>query len=100
LDHSDKVKAWVKNDHLGFEIVYLFKGVFQKYRPDFIIRLANGEHLILETKGQETERDKAKRSFLDEWVEAINHQGGFGKWKAAVSKHPDDVPEILHKAGA
>jgi type III restriction enzyme len=94
------LKAWVKNDHLGFEIVYLFKGVVQKYRPDFIIRLANGEHLILETKGQETERDKAKRSFLDEWIEAINQEGGFGKWRSAVSRHPDDVPEILHKACA
>ena len=95
LDRSDTVKAWVKNDHLGFEIVYLFRGVVQKYRPDFIIRLANGEHLILETKGQETERDKAKRGFLDEWVRAINEHGGFGKWRWAVSKHPDDLWELL-----
>ncbi len=85
----------MKNDHLGFEIVYLFKGVVQKYRPDFIIRLVNGERLILETKGQESERDKAKRSFLAEWVRAINEHGGFGKWRAAVSRHPDDVIELL-----
>ncbi len=77
------------------EIVYLFKGVVQKYRPDFIIHLANGEHLILETKGQESERDKGKRSFLAEWVRAINEHGGFGQWRAAVSRHPDDVLELF-----
>ena len=38
------VDAWVKNDHLGFEIVYVFDGVVRKYRPDFLVRLADRHH--------------------------------------------------------
>lgn len=95
FDRNPDVKAWVKNDHLGFEIVYIFKGEVRKYRPDFIILLKNGSFLILETKGQETRQDKTKREFLDEWVKAVNQHGGFGTWLWAVSKQPDDVAGII-----
>ena len=95
LDHSGNVDAWVKNDHLGFEVLYVFKGVVHKYRPDFIIRLKTGDYLVLETKGQDTDQDKTKRTFLDEWVNAVNEHGGFGKWGWAVAKQPGDVMGIL-----
>ena len=95
LDHNAHVEAWVKNDHLGFEILYVFAGVVRKYRPDFIIRLKTGDLLILETKGQDTQRDKTKRRFLDEWVKAVNEHGGFGKWRWAVSRNPADVRRII-----
>ena len=51
LDRSPEVSAWVKNDHLGFEIFYIHRGVVRKYRPDFLIRLKSGATLVLETKG-------------------------------------------------
>ncbi len=95
LNHNPNVDAWVKNDHLGFEILYIFGGVVRTYYPDFIIRLKNGQFLVLETKGQETERDKTKREFLAEWVMAINEHGGFGRWQFAVSKNPADVRMII-----
>ncbi|MFH0904613.1 MAG: DEAD/DEAH box helicase family protein [Methanobacteriota archaeon] len=98
LDRNPGVESWVKNDHLGFEILYIFKGEVRKYRPDFIIRLKNGVKLILETKGQDTQQDKTKREFLDEWVKAVNQHGGFGIWQWSVSKDPADVAEILEKA--
>jgi type III restriction enzyme len=53
--------------------------------------------LILETKGQDTQKDKTKREFLDEWVQAVNRHGGFGKWAWSVSTHPKDVAEIIGK---
>jgi type III restriction enzyme len=98
LDRNENVKAWAKNDHLGFEILYTFKGVIKKYRPDFLIQLKTGNFLVLETKGQDTQQDKTKRAFLDEWVKAVNGKGGFGKWSWAVSYNPSDLPEILDKA--
>jgi type III restriction enzyme len=98
LDRNKSVEAWVKNDHLGFEIHYTFQGIVHKYRPDFIIRLTNGTHLILEVKGQDTQQDKTKREFLDEWIRAVNTHGGFGKWIWAVSKNPKDIEDILEKA--
>ena len=30
LDSSDAVAAWVKNDHLGFEVLYVYRGVVRK----------------------------------------------------------------------
>ncbi|NIS48561.1 MAG: type III restriction endonuclease subunit R, partial [candidate division Zixibacteria bacterium] len=95
LDNHPKVEAWAKNDHLGFVIYYIFRGVVYRYFPDFIIKLTNGEQLILETKGQDTQKDKTKREFLDEWVQVVNEQGGFGRWHWAVSKAPSEIYEIL-----
>jgi len=97
LERNESVESWVKNDHLGFEIGYTFQGIYHKYRPDFIIKLKNGKHLILEVKGQDTQKDKTKREFLDEWVRAVNSQGGFGKWSWGVSKNIKDIEGIIHK---
>lgn len=98
LDHSDTVEAWVKNDHLGFEILYIYRGVVRKYRPDYLVRLKNGTHLILETKGQATDQDRTKWKFLAEWVDAVNTHGGFGYWRWAVANQPGEVHDILLKA--
>ena len=96
LERNKKiVAAWVKNDHLGYEIMYVYKGVVKKYRPDFLIRLATGKMLVLEVKGQDTQRDKTKRQFLDEWVKAVNAHGGFGRWSCDVSYDTADLPDIL-----
>lgn len=88
----------MKNDHLGFEILYIFEGVVRKYWPDFLIRLKTGGFLILETKGQDTQQDKTKREFLNEWVKAVNQHSGFGEWQWVVSKDPADVAGILEDA--
>jgi len=95
LDDSPAVAAWVKNDHLGFEIPYLYQGVVHKYRPDFLVRLTSGEMLILETKGQDSEQDQVKRRYLDEWVQAVNAYGGFDHWRWAVAHHPGEIRGIL-----
>ena len=100
LERNKHVAAWAKNDHLGFEIMYVYKGVVQKYRPDFLIRLATGRMLVLEVKGQETQQDRTKRESLDEWVRAVNSHGGFGQWACDVSFDPADVPAILAKCAA
>ena len=97
LDQNTSVDAWVKNDHLGFEVLYIYRGVVRKYRPDFIIRLKSGNHMILETKGQDTEQNKTKRRFLDEWVKAVNEHGGFGQWCWGVSKDPGDIKDVVSR---
>ena len=95
LDRAPEVTAWVKNDHLGFEVFYVHRGVVRKFLPDFLIRLRTGDMLVLETKGQDSDRDQTKRRFLDEWVRAVNAHGGFGQWYWAVSKKPGDILDIL-----
>jgi type III restriction enzyme len=89
----------VKNDHLGFEVHYLFQGGVRKYRPDFLVVLSNGTRLVLEVKGQDTDQDRTKREFLAEWVAAVNEHGGFGRWAAAVSFAPADLTDLLAKHG-
>ena len=97
LDHSPSVDAWVKNDHLGFEVLYVYRGVVRKYRPDFIIRLKSGNLLVLETKGQPDEQSYSKRRALEQWTLAVNQHGGFGQWTCDVSINPGDVKDILNK---
>ena len=100
LDRSPHVAAWAKNDHLNFEVRYLFDGGFHKYRPDFLVRLVNDEILIIETKGEEDQKDRVKREAMREWIRAVNESGGFGRWHEtpAVSRRPDDIPQILDVA--
>ena len=98
LDRNKYVSAWVKNDHLGYEIPYVYQGAVHKYRPDFIIRLVDGSYLVVETKGRDTQKDKIKRSYLNEWVEAVNADGRFDKWQWAVSFHPKDIGKILENS--
>ena len=81
LERAPEVEAWVKNDHLGFEILYIWQGVVKKFRPDFLIRLANGVNLILEVKGQDTQENRRKRQFLAEWVTAVNEHAALAYGK-------------------
>ena len=97
LDHAPEVAAWAKNEHLGFEVFYVHRGVVRKYRPDFLIRLQSDDMLVLETKGRDSEQNRTKRRFLDEWVNAINAHGDFGRWVGNVSRAPGDIQDILSR---
>lgn len=87
--------SWVKNDHLGFEIYYFWQGETRTYYPDFIIRFTDNRHIILEVKGQKTDQDEAKWVAAREWVEAVNADGNFGKWKFAVLDKPKELFEVV-----
>ena len=95
LDAHPAVEKWVKNDHLGFEIFYVFRGVVRRYRPDFLVRFHGGPTLILEIKGRYTEHAKEKNAALRTWVRAINQHGGFGAWTSTVCLDPEKLPDTL-----
>jgi type III restriction enzyme len=95
LDNSELVDSWVKNDHLGFEILYMYRGAVRKYRPDFLVRLNCGMMVIVEVKGQETDESRAKHRFLDEWVRAINGCGQFWNWRWIVVDDTGKIEEQL-----
>ncbi|MBR0282583.1 MAG: DEAD/DEAH box helicase family protein [Oscillibacter sp.] len=97
LEKNPHVIAWAKNDHLGFEILYIFDGVVRKYTPDFLVKLDNGKTLVLETKGQESGREREKRKALAEWIEAVNNCGDFGEWHNDISFNIADVDGIIAK---
>lgn len=64
-------------------------------RSAFLVRLANGDMLILETKGEEDEQARVKHRYLDEWAQAINAHGGFGRWRWAVVRNPGEIQDVL-----
>jgi type III restriction enzyme len=97
LDSSPDVASWAKNDHLGFEIMYVHRGVTRKFRPDFLVRLMSGTMLVLEVKGRDSAENRTKRHALGEWVRAVNNHGGFGRWTWDVSFDPSDVRDILQR---
>ena len=73
LDKNKNVLSWVKNDHLGFNIAYTDEtGKQRTYIPDFIIKLSNGDHLILEVKGIKKKRDIQKWNFMNNWCKAVS----------------------------
>ncbi len=97
INESEHVKSFIKNDHLNFVVYYNFQGVVRRFFPDFICKLNNGKNLIIETKGQDSEQNKTKRAYLDEWCRAINQHGGFGQWYWEVSFDPNDIQTLIAK---
>jgi type III restriction enzyme len=87
--------SWVKNDHIGFEINYVYQGEYHTYYPDFIIRMNGERYLLVEVKGQKTDKDKAKWAAAEEWVKAVNNTGKFGAWEFKVLEKPDDIFEVI-----
>ena len=85
LERNKHVLSWAKNDHLGFVTPYIFDGTIKNYYPDFLIKLDNGMMLVLEVKGIDSQQNKTKRKYLDEWIRAINTDGRFGRWAWDVS---------------
>ncbi len=94
-DRIPHLLSWAKNDHLGFEIYYLWQGKVHTYFPDFLLRFEGERYVILEVKGQKKEQDKAKWAAAEEWVRAVNAQGGFGQWEFKALEDPKDLFEIL-----
>ena len=97
FEKSGKVAAYAKNDHLGFQVYYLWNGARRRFVPDFLVRLANGRMLVLEVKGEDSEQDRAKRAALDAWVKGVNARGGFGVWCADVAFQPAEIQDIVQR---
>lgn len=100
FETSDKVLSYVKNDHLGFQIHYMWNGSRRRFLPDFLVQLTNGHTLVLEIKGVDDDQNRAKRSALDAWVRGVNQKGGFGVWAHAVAFQPSQVSDVLVEFGA
>jgi type III restriction enzyme len=99
FETDGRVLAYAKNDHLGFEISYLWNGVRRRYLPDFLVRLSNGQTLVLEIKGEDSEQNRHKRAALATWVTTINERGGFGCWCHDVAFEPGRLRDMLAEHG-
>jgi type III restriction enzyme len=85
-----RVKAYVKNHSLSFEVPYRYGSVSRIYRPDFIVLVDDGHgdedllHLVVEIKGyrREDAKDKAE-TMRTYWIPGVNNSGKFGRWAFA-----------------
>jgi len=82
-----KVKAYVKNHNLGFEVPYVWQGEQKTYLPDFIFLVDDGHgendllHLVVEIKGFRQEDAKAKKEAMEVfWVPGVNRLKNYGRW--------------------
>jgi type III restriction enzyme len=94
IDTHDAVVAFVKNQGLGFGIPYLHDGQPHEYIPDFVVRLTNGVHLILETKGHDP-LEEVKAQAARRWVDAVNADGRYGEWRYVVVHEMADVGSAI-----
>ena len=95
LDAHPKVRRWVKNQSMGFEVPYQMAGVPRRYIPDFIVVVDDGRgeddllHLVCEVKGYRGEDAKEKKNTMETyWVPGINNTGKFGRWAFAEFRDP------------
>ncbi len=90
VEGHPRVRAYVKNHSLGFEVPYRYGSEMRMYRPDFIVLVEDGHgdenllHLIVEIKGYRGEDAKEKKTTMEVyWVPGINHHQRYGRWAFA-----------------
>jgi type III restriction enzyme len=79
LARHSRVRAWVKNDRLGLVVPYRKDGNPRRYFPDFIVDLVDGDHLIVEIKGQVGDA-LIKKAAAERWCRAVTNDQQYGRW--------------------
>lgn len=87
VEKSYWVRAYVKNEGLGFEVPYRSGSRAGIYRPDFIFVLDDGKgaddplHVVAEIKGFRSEDATDTASTMENyWIPGVNSLGTFGRW--------------------
>jgi type III restriction enzyme len=91
LEDDKRVAAYVKNDHLGFEIPYVYEGRTHTYLPDFLVRLVTetgdvDRTLVVEVSGGRKVHQSPGPTAVkaatarNQWCTAVNNDGRFGRW--------------------
>jgi type III restriction enzyme len=92
---TDLVECYARNDHhVGLTIPYDYLAETKRYEPDFVVRLRNQLHVLLEIKGYEVHQPdmiNAKNAAARKWVSAVNNLGDFGRWAFHICKEPAKV---------
>ena len=87
LETMKEVRAYAKNQGIGFRIPYTCDGCPGNYYPDLIVKLDDGRgtadllNLVLEVSGQKKkEKDAKVQTAKTMWVPGVNNLGTFGRW--------------------
>jgi type III restriction enzyme len=93
-----RVRAWVKNDRLGLVVPYRKDGNPRKYFPDFVVDLEDGDHLIVEIKGQAGDA-AIKKAAAERWCRAVTNDGQYGRWTYYLCFGAGEMKEALEEHG-
>ena len=90
------VLAYAKNHSMGFEVPYRLGGTQRHYRPDFIVRIDDGQedplNLVVEIKGFRGEDAVVKAETMNtQWVPGVNALGTYGRWAFAEFRSAHDL---------
>ncbi|MBQ7456995.1 MAG: DEAD/DEAH box helicase family protein [Desulfovibrio sp.] len=95
-ERHEKVKAYVKNQGMGFEVPYTFQGEQHTYIPDFILLVDDGHgddllHVVVEIKGYRREDALEKKTTMDTyWIPGVNRLKKYGRWAFAELKEVNE----------
>ena len=85
------IQCYVRNDRLELAVPYEFYGQARAYEPDFVVRMVNGTHLLLEVKGAQPAEVAAKHQAAQRWVNAVNRWGQLGRWQFMACHDPQQL---------
>ena len=90
VEGDPRVLSYTKNHSLGLEVPYRYGSEMRHYRPDFIVRVDDGNgpedplNLVIEIKGYRREDAKEKKSTMETyWVPGVNNLKTYGRWAFA-----------------
>ena len=90
VEAHPRVRAYVKNHNLGFDVPYRYDSEQRIYRPDFIVLVDDGHgdtdllQLVVEIKGYRGEDAKVKKATMEtHWLPAVNNLKHYGRWAFA-----------------
>ena len=108
VEGHPRVRAYVKNQGLGFEVPYRHGAQARRYLPDFIVRVDDGHgeddllNLVVEIKGFRGEDAKDKKATMETyWVPGVNYLGTHGRWAFAeltdMYRIQDDFAAVVQR---
>ena len=106
-EQHPRVRAYVKNHSLGFEVPYRLGGTQRHYRPDFIVKIIDKDgddghedplNLVVEIKGFRGEDAVVKaETMATQWVPGVNALGTYGRWAFAEFRSAHDLEADFDK---
>ena len=105
IESHPQVRAYVKNQGLGFTAPYRDGPIARDYLPDFIVCVDDGHgeqdplNLVVEVKGYRGENAKVKKETMKNyWIPGVNRLGGYGRWDFVELRGVYSMKEDFDKA--
>jgi type III restriction enzyme len=109
LVRQNVLVSYVKNDHLGFTIPYVYQGRSHNYVPDFLLRLTQRDGdvprtLVVEVSGGRKQSHSPGPTHIkaetarNSWCAAVNNLGQYGRWGYVEVTDPMTFRDKLREA--